>query len=277
MKQNIGMELFGNLRKMRTELKEPVEYQLRVFDKLKEKDAINLTELVGTNIQIKFTGNIHCVVTGEKIKKVYGEGMSYKAFMESPQASESIIRPELSQAHLGIGLRDLDWEIEHHVKPHVVYLARTAGTKVGVTRQVQKYHRWMDQGAVEALVFAETPYRQAAGIIEVALKKKISDKTSWQKMLTNTISDNKDLRDLASELKKHVPADHREFLVKEGELVKIKFPVLEYPKKVSSLKLDKSPEIEGKLMGIKGQYLIFEGGKVFNVRSHSGYEVEIRA
>lgn len=271
------MDLFGNLRKMRTELKEPVEYQLRLFDKLKEKESINLTEMVGKDVQIRFTGNIHCVVTGEKIKKVYGEGMSYKAFMESPQASESIIRPELSQAHLGIGLRDLDWEIEHHVKPHIVYLARTAGTKVGVTRQVQMYHRWMDQGAVEALIFAETPYRQAAGIIEVALKEKISDKTSWQKMLTNTISDNKDLRTLASELKKHVPADHHEFVVDEGELVKIKFPVLEYPQKVSSLKLDKQAEIGGKLMGIKGQYLIFEGGKVFNVRSHSGYEVEFKA
>ena len=34
-------------------------------------------------------------------------------------------------------------------------------------------------------------------------------------------------------------------------------------------------EIKGTLKGIKGQYLIFEDNKVFNVRSHEGFVVEI--
>ena len=38
---------------------------------------------------------------------------------------------------------------------------------------------------------------------------------------------------------------------------------------------DKSPNFSGKLMGIKGQYLIFEDGTVFNVRTYEGYVVKI--
>ena len=53
------------------------------------------------------------------------------------------------------------------------------------------------------------------------------------------------------------------------------FPVLEYPKKVTSLNLDKTPNFEGKLTGIKGQYLIFEDGTVFNVRTFEGFVVDI--
>ena len=34
-------------------------------------------------------------------------------------------------------------------------------------------------------------------------------------------------------------------------------------------------KIEGKLTGIKGQYLLFENDYVFNVRSHKGYNVKI--
>jgi hypothetical protein len=43
---------------------------------------------------------------------------------------------------------------------------------------------------------------------------------------------------------------------------------------VASINLEKVPEIKSKLLGIKGQYLIFEAG-VLNVRAHSGYEVTI--
>jgi len=40
--------------------------------------------------------------------------------------------------------------------------------------------------------------------------------------------------------------------------------------------LDKEPKFRSKLMGIRGQYFIFEGGRVLNVRSHSGYEVRLK-
>jgi hypothetical protein len=43
------------------------------------------------------------------------------------------------------------------------------------------------------------------------------------------------------------------------------YPVLQYPTKVKSLSLDKTPSFQGKLSGIK-EYLIFDDGTVFNVR-----------
>ncbi|MED5318090.1 MAG: DUF2797 domain-containing protein [Bacteroidota bacterium] len=45
--------------------------------------------------------------------------------------------------------------------------------------------------------------------------------------------------------------------------------------KVTSHKLDKHPRLEGKLVGIKGQYWMFEHGHVWNVRSHAGYRVSL--
>ena len=55
------------------------------------------------------------------------------------------------------------------------------------------------------------------------------------------------------------------------------YPVEKYPTKIKSLKLEKNNLISGKLSGIKGQYLIFDGGEVFNVRSHEGYIVDFNA
>ena len=59
-------------------------------------------------------------------------------------------------------------------------------------------------------------------------------------------------------------------LVGSNENYKILF---DYAKKTVNLK--KSDDIEGKLIGIKGQYLIFEDSSVFNVRSNEGYVVDI--
>jgi hypothetical protein len=50
------------------------------------------------------------------------------------------------------------------------------------------------------------------------------------------------------------------------------YPIETYPEKIVSFNLDKTNEIKSRLLGIKGQYLIFESG-VLNVRSHAGYEI----
>jgi hypothetical protein len=50
--------------------------------------------------------------------------------------------------------------------------------------------------------------------------------------------------------------------------------VEEYPQKVKSVNLSKDDALSGKLTGIKGQYLIFDQGRVLNVRSHEGYIVD---
>lgn len=116
------MKFAGNIRKMKANLGDVVKYTLPLYDVLDPKEEVNMNDLIGQEISIQFGGEIHCVVTGKKIKKTYGEGMSYPAFKESPLAVESIIRPELSRIHEGIALRDKEWEEKHHLQPHVTYL-----------------------------------------------------------------------------------------------------------------------------------------------------------
>jgi hypothetical protein len=264
----------GNLRKMKSALNgHDVQYDLVLYNNLEKGEQIPLNQFVGKPIYIEFQHQINCVATGEKIKKAYGEGMSYDAFMNSPMAVESIIRPELSRIHEGIALRDEEWERKHHLQPHYVYLSKTSGVKVGVTRTTQIPTRWIDQGAVEAMIIAETPYRQAAGLIEVALKDYISDKTSWQKMLKNEMND-LSLEEAKEYLLEYVPEDLEQYVKYREPIQHLHFPVLDYPQKVKSLKLDSTPIIDKKLIGIKGQYLLFEDGSVINVRSHSGYLVK---
>jgi hypothetical protein len=40
---------------------------------------------------------------------------------------------------------------------------------------------------------------------------------------------------------------------------------------------DKEATITGELVGIRGQYLYFDEGKVINLRRHTGYEIEFKA
>ena len=264
----------GNIQKMRSRLEDEVQYEFPLFNVIEPGELVAMNELIGQDISIRFNHVINCVVTGKKIKKPYGEGMSYDAFMSSPMASPSIIRPELSRIHEGIALRDEEWERKHHLTPHYVYLSKTSGLKVGVTRATQIPTRWIDQGAVEAIIIAETPYRGAAGMIEVALKDYIADKTNWRKMLTNDVS-SASLLDKREELIELIPEEYEDFIEYDGEITHINFPVLQYPTKVKNLKLDKVPIIEKKLVGIKGQYLIFHDETVINLRSHSGYRITL--
>ena len=52
-------------------------------------------------------------------------------------------------------------------------------------------------------------------------------------------------------------------------MIDLKYPVGVYPEKVKSVGFDKLPEIEGRLMGIKGQYLLLDENRVLNMRKHS--------
>lgn len=272
--QQSTMIYTGNIRKMRSELSDEVQYSLPLNDNLEKGELIPMNQFVGKDISLRFEHVINCVVTGKKIKKAYGEGMSYDAFMSSPMASPSIIRPELSRIHEGIALRDEEWERKHHLTPHVVYLSKTSGIKVGVTRETQIPTRWIDQGAVEAVLIAKTPYRGAAGMIEVALKDFIADKTNWQRMLKNELTE-ESILDKKEELIEEFPEEFEDFLEYDNTITHINYPVLSFPTKVKSLKFDKTPIIEKKLVGIKGQYLIFDDEMVLNMRSHAGYLVSL--
>tara|TARA_B110000046_G_scaffold22970_2_gene21760 strand:- start:13196 stop:14011 length:816 start_codon:yes stop_codon:yes gene_type:complete len=267
----------GNIRKMRSALEKQVHYSLPLYDVLEPSMNVDINTLIGNEIKISFLNQINCVITGKSIKKTFGDGMSYDAYRNSPLAVESIIRPELSKIHLGIALRDKEWEMKHHNQPHVTYLSLTSGVKVGVTRDTQIPTRWIDQGAVQAIVIANTPYRQAAGLIEVALKGFVADKTNWRTMLKNDYDKSISLVDFKNKLAEHIPEKLKKFVATGNEVLNINYPVLKYPEKVKSMKLDKFPIIQKKLVGVKGQYLIFDDGHVMNLRSHSGYKIRIEA
>lgn len=258
------------LRKMKSEFAKPVRYFLNV-----EGNEVLVNDWVGKQVQIRFTGTIICVSCQKKIKKTFQDGFCFSCFQTSPNASECIIRPELCRAHLGEG-RDVIWEEENHNQPHIVYLAASSVVKVGVTRLTQVPYRWIDQGATCAIKLAETPNRYEAGKIEVALKSMFTDRTNWQKMLKNEVDESIDLEEVKWELHEQLPADITDFYSDDDEISRLIYPVLKYPEKVKSLSLDKLSEINAQLMGVKGQYLLFEGGLVLNIRKHKAYEVDIQ-
>jgi hypothetical protein len=259
----------GVLTKMLTEYATPIQYYLEL-----ENNFINVNQLINKNLKISFE-KYQCLSCG-KNKKIFRQGNCYDCFYKSANVGEWIIKPELSTAHLDIEDRDLAYEKSVQLKPHIVYLALSSNLKVGVTRKPQIPTRWIDQGASKAIAIVETPNRYLAGITEVALKEYVSDKTSWQKMLKNEVSKD-DLLQKKEALYKHIPNETKQyFLANNDDIYTMNYPVISYPKKIKSLRLDKAPIIEGVLKGIKGQYLIFENGSVFNVRNNEGYVVSIK-
>ena len=68
----------------------------------------------------------------------------------------------------------------------------------------------------------------------------------------------------------YLPKEVKPYIVRNTEPLYLQFPVKSYPQKVKSLNLEKATRYRGKLVGIKGQYLIFEDQTVFNIRSNEG-------
>lgn len=259
----------GNLLKMKTELDTPVRYSLTLGG-----EEISMNDLIGKHIRIESKHQINCIKCGRITKTSFAQGYCYPCFTTAPETEECVLRPELCLAHEGQA-RDMEYAKEHCLIDHIVYLAISSGLKVGVTRISQDPTRWIDQGAWKAIRLAITPNRYLAGSIEVALKSHMNDKTNWRNMLTNKLAEDINLveeKDKAIELLHH---DFQEYATDNDEIIEINYPVEKYPEKVKSISLDKVPEIDDTLSGIKGQYLIFESGKVFNIRKHNGYLVDL--
>lgn len=258
----------GVLLKMDSELNNEINYFLR-FD----NDFLNVNQLIGKTIKLSFIKN-QCLNCSEDLE-IFSQGYCRSCFFEIPQSGEWIMKPELSKAHLDIEDRDLEYEKQVQLQPHVVYLANSSHLKVGVTRKSQIPTRWIDQGAHQAMALLEIPNRYLAGVGEVALKEYFSDKTNWRKMLQfNEVPEidwmlerNKAIDALPNELKPYI--------IQDESLTTLPFPVERYPEKVKSLNLVKEEQYTGVLKGVKGQYLIFEDNTVFNVRSNEGLVVEL--
>ena len=257
----------GNLLKMRVELNAPVLYFMRIGEQ-----EIELNSLIGKNISLKYKGQINCISCGKNTKTSFGQGFCYNCLQKAPEASESILRPELSKAHFGIS-RDMEWSEKNDLIDHYVYLALSNEVKVGVTRNHQVPTRWIDQGASAAIKLAKTPNRHIAGIIEVFLKKYFTDKTNWRAMLQNNINHKVNLLAEKEKALSLLPSELQKYQDPTNDIVRIEYPVDLYPEKIKSVGFDKQPVIQGILKGMKGQYLIFEDQQVINIRKHNGYYI----
>lgn len=265
------MKISGHLNKMVTTLKSPVQYQLPLDDEL-----IPLNPYIGKKIKLTYQGEIHCVECGRKTKKNYNQGFCYPCFQSLAKCDMCIMKPETCHYHEGT-CREPVWGEAHCMNEHYVYLANSSGIKVGITRGTQIPTRWIDQGAGEALPIFKVTNRLLSGKIEMAIKEHVSDRTDWRKMLKGA-AEHVDLIAKRDELikssEKELNQIEQEFGKSEIEYldekqITINFPVEHYPEKVKSLNFDKTPEIEGMLQGIKGQYLILDCG-VLNIRKFGG-------
>lgn len=265
----------GILRKMKTELKNPVQYKLSVGTEM-----IPLNHCLNRPIEMVFSGHLFCIQCERKTNKSFQQGFCYPCYRRLLECNLCVIHPERCRVATG-SCSTNDWAHAQCHSSHVIYLANASGLKIGITRESQVPFRWMDQGAVQALPIIKVNNRYQAGIVEVAFKKLVSDKTNWRVMLKNEVVplDLPTLRDeLLHQVKFQFNSLDKDFLgemefLKEDPVV-IDYPVLHYPKKIASLSFDKTKRIVGTLLGIKGQYLLLEQG-VINLRKFSGYDVAI--
>ena len=166
------------------------------------------------------------------------------------------------------------------MKPHIVYFSNTSGVKVGITRESQIPTRWIDQGALQAMPVLRVSKRYHAGLIEVAFKQFLNDKTNWRNMLKNEVS-KVDLYEVHQQFWPEVKAGLDQYLIDDIEeiaspesAIELNFPANAYPAKITSFNLEKQALATGILDAIKGQYLIFDNG-VINIRKYGGYQVRL--
>ena len=259
----------GNILKMKSTLGDTVTYQLPIGD-----EFLLMNQFLEKKMKLEFTGEINCIDSGKKIKKTYGQGFSYESFMKLACCDVCIVKPELCHFDKGT-CREPKWGEENCFQPHVIYLSDTSSIKVGITRRSQVPTRWIDQGATRAIPLVQVENRLISGQVEVELKSMFNDKTNWRNMLKGLSSD-EDLETLKEQVFEEFGDLFDDMGAEEIEegIVDINYPVVEYPSKITSLGFDKNPIIEGTLLGIKGQYLIFDGG-VINLRKHQGYKINI--
>ncbi len=262
----------GILQKMPVQHSSPVTYRLPL-----NGQELVMNDYLGQNIELAFSGRILCLACGRSTSKSFQQGYCYPCFRKLACCDLCIVRPELCH-HAAGTCREPDWGLQHCMTDHVVYLANSSGIKVGITRATQLPTRWIDQGAVSAMVFFSVPSRILSGQLEVALKEHVADRTDWRKMLKGA-PPAVDLYQAREQLLQAIDGKVRELgqqhsirLFSDTEVVAIIYPVIQYPEKIKSLNFDKTAVISGRLQGIKGQYLILDSG-VLNIRKFGGYEI----
>ncbi len=248
------------------------DQEVQYFFETKDSEIL-LNQYLGSSIELKYSSNIFCTHCGVPTKKSFGQGYCYKHFITLAQCDMCIVKPETCHFDKGT-CREPDWGQQHCMIPHIVYMSDTSAPKVGITREYNMRTRWVDQGASQAIALFRVSNRKNAGLLEVKIKSFMADKTNWRKMLSsNDVSCN--LLFEKQNLLDQLDLGEINHEVLDSAVEHIKYPVQKFPQKIQSHSFDKTNIVSGKLMGIKGQYLILDTG-VLNIRKHTGYEVEFK-
>lgn len=272
-----AIDITGRLRKMPVQAGDPVSYTLKVGD-----TAVPLNDLIGRRVRLDFDGVIRCIHCDRTTKKSFSQGFCYPCFRKLAACDSCIMSPEKCHFHLGT-CREPEWGERNCMVEHVVYLANSSGLKVGITRGSQIPTRWIDQGAVDAIPMLRVASRYLSGLVEVACKNHVADRTNWRAMLKGDVPE-LDLRDERQRILSLIEDDLAQLKQQHGDssiqvvdeaALGLGYPVEVWPSKVKTHNLDKTPEVEGLLEGIKGQYLMLDTG-VINIRKFTGYEVRFR-
>jgi hypothetical protein len=267
----------GSLSKMAARLDAPVQYAFRL-----DEQELAVNPLIGKPLRLEYLGAIHCTHCGRKTKTSFSQGYCYPCMQKLAQCDICIMSPE--RCHYDAGTcREPSWGEQFCMTDHVVYLANSSGVKVGITRATQVPTRWLDQGATQALPILRVATRQQSGFVEDLLRSQVADKTNWRALLKGDAVpvDLAAVRDqLFDSCGEGLEALQQRFGIqaiqplRDQPVVEIAFPIVAYPAKITSFNLDKNPVAEGTLLGIKGQYLMFDSG-VINIRKYTGYQLAV--
>ena len=254
-----------------------VQYSFRLDD-----TQVPVNPLIGQRLRLEYLGAIHCSHCGKRTKTSFSQGYCYPCMTKLAQCDVCIMAPE--KCHYDAGTcREPSWGEQFCMTDHVVYLANSSGIKVGITRATQLPTRWLDQGASQALPIMRVATRQQSGLVEDVLRSQVPDRTNWRALLKGDaeVLDLPAIRDqIFDACADGLRELHGRFGLQaiqplhDAEVVQMKYPVEAYPKKIVSFNLDKDPVAEGTLLGIKGQYLIFDTG-VINIRKYTAYQLAV--
>ena len=261
------MKYSGQLVELSHQYENPIQYTLQIGE-----DKVQLNSYIGQTVKIHFLHEIHCIHCGRKVKKTYNNGSCYPCFIKLPQNDLCIVKPSLCHYDAGT-CRDSEFGDHFCMVPHYVYLALSSDVKVGLTRKTNAMKRWVDQGAVQSIPIAELPTRKMAGDLELFLTDHLPDKTNWRKMLKGELAE-KDILEVRTKILQIIPEKYHPYLLDVEEINEFLYPIEETVEKLTSMNLDKQPNYEAKLIGIKGQYLLFDIG-VLNLKKYTGYHIEL--
>lgn len=234
---------------------------------------LNVNDLLGHQLDIEYLGSISCSYCGRGTRKSYAQGYCFPCFRKLARCDLCVMSPD--RCHYAAGTcREPEWGESFCMQPHLVYLANSSGPKVGITRSGHQTGRWLDQGASQGLVILSAPSRNLAGLAEVALARDVSDRTDWRALVRQDAPpvDLPALRERLRGLVLDLPAEVT-WLDDESPQT-LCYPVLSYPRTLKRFRLEREQRVSGRLLGIKGQFLLFENG-VLNIRQHTSFHVRL--